>query len=188
MGRSCVATSTGLVFTGDMRGHFMALDARTGALLWEFRTGSGIIGSPITYELDGKRFVAVPYGGIGGDMTFYYNEPKTGNLWVFALDGETSKTTIAGTNLPTREGGRPKVGEPGSMLGDPVRPGYGFPPTEGKEPIKGEASAATGRAEVPDQPSSAPRSRTSRSTSMWFLRSCGPSASQLATNQVAHQL
>ena len=82
-----VATSSGLVFTGDMRGHFMALDARSGKLLWEFRTGSGIIGSPITYELDGRQYVAVPSGGIGGDMTFYYKEPKAGNLWVFALDG-----------------------------------------------------------------------------------------------------
>ena len=59
-----VATSSGLVFTGDMRGHFLALDARTGAQLWKFQTGSGIIGSPITYELDGTQYVAVPSGGI----------------------------------------------------------------------------------------------------------------------------
>ena len=82
-----VATSSGLVFTGDMRGYFMAIDARSGQVLWQFQTGSGIIGSPITYELDGTQYVAVPSGGIGGDMTFYYTEPKAGNLWVFALDG-----------------------------------------------------------------------------------------------------
>ena len=70
-----------------MRGYFMAFDARTGTLLWQFQTGSGIIGSPITYELDGTQYVAVPSGGIGGDMTFYYTEPKAGNIWVFALDG-----------------------------------------------------------------------------------------------------
>ena len=82
-----VATSSGLVFTGDMRGYFMAIDAERGEVLWQFQTGSGIIGSPITYELDGVQYVAVPSGGIGGDMTFYYTEPKAGNLWVFALDG-----------------------------------------------------------------------------------------------------
>jgi alcohol dehydrogenase (cytochrome c) len=141
-----VATSTGLVFTGDMRGHFMALDARSGALLWEFRTGSGIIGSPITYELDGRQYVAVPSGGIGGDMTFYYKEPKAGNLWVFALDGGLPVGALAGTNLTTRVGGLPRVGEPGSTLGGRVLPGYGFPPTEGREPVKGEA---------PPQPTSA---------------------------------
>jgi len=134
-----VATSTGLVFTGDMRGHFMAMDARSGALLWEFRTGSGIIGSPITYELDGTQYVAVPSGGIGGDMTFYYKEPKAGNLWVFALDGGVQVGALPGTNLTTRSGGLPRVGEPGSTLGGRVLPGYGFPPTEGGEPVKGEA-------------------------------------------------
>jgi alcohol dehydrogenase (cytochrome c) len=141
-----VATASGLVFTGDMRGYFMALDARSGELLWRFQTGSGIIGSPITYELDGRQYVAVPSGGIGGDMTFYYKEPKAGNLWVFALDGGGPTAVPSGTNLTTRLGGLVKVGEPGSTLGGRVLPGYGFPATEGREPIKGEP---------PPQPTSA---------------------------------
>jgi mono/diheme cytochrome c family protein len=134
-----VATSTGLVFTGDMRGYFMALEARTGETLFRLQTGSGIIGSPITYELDGTQYVAVPSGGIGGDMIFYYKEPKGGSLWVFALDGGPRGPLPAGSNLVVREGSLPRVGEPGSTLGGRVLPGYGFPPTEGKAPIKGEA-------------------------------------------------
>ena len=130
-----VATSSGLVFTGDMRGYFMAFDARTGVLLWQFQTGSGIIGSPITYELDGTQYVVVPSGGIGGDMTFYYTEPKAGNIWVFALDGDGGVRVSSGTNLTTVKGGLPHVGEPGHTLGGRVLPGYGFPATEGGEPI-----------------------------------------------------
>ena len=130
-----VATSTGLVFTGDMRGYFMALDARTGTVLWRFQTGSGIIGSPITYELDGTQYVAVPSGGIGGDMTFYYTEPKAGNIWVFALGGGGPARIAPGTNLTTLEGSLPRVGEPGHTLGGRVLPGYGFEATEGGEPI-----------------------------------------------------
>jgi len=140
-----VTTSAGIVFTGDMRGYFMALDARTGKTLWRFQTGSGIIGSPGTYELDGKQYVAVPSGGIGGDMMFYYKEPKAGNLWVFALDGGPRRE-MEGTNLTTRLGSLPRVGEPGQTLGGRVLPGYGFPPTEGGKPIEGEA---------PPQPTSA---------------------------------
>jgi len=132
-----VATSTGLVFTGDMRGYFMALDAHTGTVLWQFQTGSGIIGSPITYELDGTQYLAVPSGGIGGDMTFYYTEPKAGNLWVFALDGGGPARIAPGSNLVTLEGSLPRVGEPGHTLGGRVLPGYGFPATEGSEPIAG---------------------------------------------------
>jgi len=133
----------------------MALDAGTGAVLWQFQTGSGIIGSPITYELDGRQYLAVPSGGIGGDMTFYYKEPKAGNLWVFALDGGPVRApTGTETNLNTRVGALPRVGEPGSTLGGRVLPGYGFPATDGTSPIQGEAppqpTAASGS--VPTTP------------------------------------
>ena len=134
-----VATSTGLVFTGDMRGYFMALDAHSGTVLWQFQTGSGIIGSPISYELDGTQYLAVPSGGIGGDMEFYYVEPKAGNLFVFALDGGGPARVPSGTNLTKLEGGLPMVGESGHTLGGRVLPGYGFEPTEGGEPIAGLA-------------------------------------------------
>ena len=135
-----VATSSGLVFTGDMRGYFMAIDARSGEVLWRFQTGSGIIGSPITYKLDGTQYVAVPSGGIGGDMTFYYTEPKAGNLWVFALDGGP-RSAQPGTNLTMVPGSLPRVGEPGHTLGGRVLPGYGFEPTEGRDPIPSAAPA-----------------------------------------------
>ena len=140
-----VTTSAGLVFTGDMRGYAMALDARSGKKLWSFQTGSGIIGSPITYQLDGVQYVAIPSGGIGGDMIFYYKEPKAGNLWVFALDGGP-KHEMPAHNLVTRVGSLPQVGQPGQTLGGRVLPGYGFPATEGGAPIAGEA---------PPQPTSA---------------------------------
>jgi alcohol dehydrogenase (cytochrome c) len=132
-----LATASGLVFTGDMRGYFMAFDAHTGTVLWQFQTGSGIIGSPITYELDGTQYVAVPSGGIGGDMTFYYTEPRAGNVFVFALDGGGPARVSSGANLTILEGSLPQVGEPGHTLGGRVLPGYGFPATEGGQPILG---------------------------------------------------
>ena len=45
-----VATGGDLVFFGTMDGWFKAADARTGKILWQFKTGSGIIGQPITYK------------------------------------------------------------------------------------------------------------------------------------------
>ena len=138
-----VATSSGLVFTGDMRGYFMAIDARSGQVLWQFQTGSGIIGSPITYELDGTQYVAVPSGGIGGDMTFYYTEPKAGNLWVFALDGGAARVQ-EGTNLTTLPGGLPRVGEAGHTLGGRVLPGYGFEPTAGGDALTTTSGSPAG--------------------------------------------
>jgi lanthanide-dependent methanol dehydrogenase len=42
-----VVTGGGVVFYGTMDGWFKAVDAQSGALLWQFKTGSGIVGQPI---------------------------------------------------------------------------------------------------------------------------------------------
>jgi glucose dehydrogenase len=61
-----LATAGDLVFYGTMDGWFKAVHARTGELLWQFKTGSGIIGQPITYlGPDGRQYVAV-LAGVGG--------------------------------------------------------------------------------------------------------------------------
>ncbi len=87
-----LATKGGLVFTGDQLGHFQAVDADSGKILYQFQTGSGINASPITYELDGKQYVAI-LSGLGGDPSFYFSGPKGGMLWVFSVDGEVQDTT-----------------------------------------------------------------------------------------------
>ena len=85
-----LVTKGGVLFTGDQRGRFLAYDAKTGKELWKFQTGSGINASPITYELDGKQYVAI-LSGLGGDPSFYYSAPKGGMLWVFAIDGKVDE-------------------------------------------------------------------------------------------------
>jgi PQQ-dependent dehydrogenase (methanol/ethanol family) len=61
-----LATAGDVVFYGTMEGWFKAVHARTGELLWKFKTGSGIIGQPVSYRgPDGKQYVAV-LSGVGG--------------------------------------------------------------------------------------------------------------------------
>jgi PQQ-dependent dehydrogenase (methanol/ethanol family) len=61
-----LVTAGDVVFYGTMEGWFKAVDARTGALLWRFKTGSGVIGQPVSYRgPDGKQYVAV-LSGVGG--------------------------------------------------------------------------------------------------------------------------
>jgi len=61
-----LATAGDLVFYGTMDGWFKAVDARDGKLLWQYKTGSGIVGQPISYRgPDGKQYVAV-LSGVGG--------------------------------------------------------------------------------------------------------------------------
>jgi PQQ-dependent dehydrogenase (methanol/ethanol family) len=61
-----LVTAGDVAFYGTMDGWFKAVDARTGAELWKFKCGSGIIGQPVTYRgPDGKQYVAV-LSGVGG--------------------------------------------------------------------------------------------------------------------------
>jgi alcohol dehydrogenase (cytochrome c) len=93
-----LATAGGLVFTGgpnDRRFH--AFDAKTGTLLWEYPTNSGVIGQPSTFTIDGRQYVAVQSGwGIDsramqarlnglrpGDFP---EVPEGGVIWVFAVE------------------------------------------------------------------------------------------------------
>ena len=61
-----LVTAGGVAFYGTMEGWFKAVDADTGAELWKFKTGSGIIGQPTTWRgPDGKQYVSV-LSGVGG--------------------------------------------------------------------------------------------------------------------------
>jgi lanthanide-dependent methanol dehydrogenase len=61
-----MTTAGGLVFYGNLEGWFKAVDARTGQVLWQHKTASGIIGQPTTFRgPDGRQYVAI-LSGIGG--------------------------------------------------------------------------------------------------------------------------
>jgi glucose dehydrogenase len=61
-----LVTAGDVAFYGTMDGWLKAVDARTGAPLWRFKTASGIIGQPVSYRgPDGRQYVAV-LAGVGG--------------------------------------------------------------------------------------------------------------------------
>jgi alcohol dehydrogenase (cytochrome c) len=85
---SVLVTEGDIVFAGEPTGEFNAFNARTGELLWQFQTGSGIHGSPVSYSVNGKQYVAVPSGWGGWVKGFapeLYGAPRGGALFVFAL-------------------------------------------------------------------------------------------------------
>ena len=87
-----LSTQGNLVFTGNPEGYLMAFDSRNGEKLWQFNTGSGVIGSPITWEMDGEQYVSV-MSGWGGAVPLWgghvaervKNFTQGGTLWTFKL-------------------------------------------------------------------------------------------------------
>ena len=61
-------TAGNVLFTGDLNGNFLALDARNGNTLYRFDTGGPIAGGIVTYEVKGKQYVAVASGHSGGSI------------------------------------------------------------------------------------------------------------------------
>jgi len=57
-----VSTASGVLFSGDDDGHMLALEAKTGRHLWHFYVGDLMTASPITYEVDGRQYVAIAAG------------------------------------------------------------------------------------------------------------------------------
>ncbi len=59
-----LSTDGGLVFTGDVHGNVLGLDAGTGKTLWHTFAGGQAEGPPITYELDGRQYLLVGAHGV----------------------------------------------------------------------------------------------------------------------------
>jgi alcohol dehydrogenase (cytochrome c) len=57
-----LTTASDLLFTGGREGYFQALDARSGALLWKTILGGPIVAGPMTYQAEGKQYIAVAAG------------------------------------------------------------------------------------------------------------------------------
>jgi len=91
-----LATGGNLVFAGGTNDrYFRAFDGKTGEILWQQRTNSGITGVPVSYAIDGRQYVAVLSGwGVDAQRKQdYLNKawgtdvrvPQGGVLWVFGL-------------------------------------------------------------------------------------------------------
>jgi alcohol dehydrogenase (cytochrome c) len=57
-----LTTATDVLFAGGREGYFMAMDARTGALLWKTAVGGQVSSGPMSYSVGGKQYVAVAAG------------------------------------------------------------------------------------------------------------------------------
>jgi alcohol dehydrogenase (cytochrome c) len=91
MTASALATGGGVVFGGTTDREFFALNTESGELLWKTRLNGDVSGAPVTFEVDGKQYIAVGAGGRIAQTQFYARltdtdvPPGSGVVWVFAL-------------------------------------------------------------------------------------------------------
>ena len=73
-GGGLLSTAGGLVFSAELNGQFVALDAQTGKVVWHFNLGQAINAQPITYSVHGKEYVALT--SASDVVSFGLFEPK----------------------------------------------------------------------------------------------------------------
>lgn len=79
-------TAGGVVFSGDMAGHFLVLESKTGRELFKHQTGGALAGGVITYARKGRQYVAVASGNVSR-LTF--GSAGSPSLAIYALDAKT---------------------------------------------------------------------------------------------------
>jgi alcohol dehydrogenase (cytochrome c) len=90
---SVLSTAGGIAFAGDLDRSFKAVDVRDGSVLWETRLATSVQGYPISFEVDGRQYVAISTGLGGGSprgvpavVTPEIDSPDRGHaFYVFAL-------------------------------------------------------------------------------------------------------
>ncbi|HTA41250.1 MAG TPA: PQQ-dependent dehydrogenase, methanol/ethanol family [Bryobacteraceae bacterium] len=108
IGGGTTTTAGNLVFQVVNDGSFRAFSADKGEKLFEIKTGRTGMGAPITYEADGKQYVAF-MGGLGRAANV--NAPNNDKvdfppmLFVFAIDGQADMPKPA--PAPTPRGNAP---------------------------------------------------------------------------------
>ena len=104
IGGGVVTTAGNLVFQVINDGRFLAYSADKGEKLFELQTGRTGMGPPITYEVDGKQYVAL-MGGLGRPAMTIGSEPMPRSitpplLFVFELDGKAPMPDAAAPPPP----------------------------------------------------------------------------------------
>ncbi|MBK9677794.1 MAG: PQQ-binding-like beta-propeller repeat protein [Saprospiraceae bacterium] len=62
-----VVTASGLIFIASTRDErFRAFDKKTGKVVWEYQLPAGGFSTPISYEVDGRQYIALAVGGARG--------------------------------------------------------------------------------------------------------------------------
>jgi|TARA_B110000259_G_scaffold156542_1_gene178120 alcohol dehydrogenase (cytochrome c) len=86
---SGVLVTQDLVWTGSLDGTISAHDTKTLETAWSMNVGTAFRAPPMTYAVNGKQFIAIEGGPIGGNGNGHVeleNMQQANMIWVFAVD------------------------------------------------------------------------------------------------------
>ena len=78
-------TAGGLVISGELTGNLLLMDARSGDILHSVNTGAPVGGGIVTYEVDGRQYIATNSGNAMLTFRTGTESQRTGSIIVYAL-------------------------------------------------------------------------------------------------------
>ncbi len=112
-GGGSTVTAGGLLLRGEDDGNFVAVDAKTGDILWKFQTGFGADAPAVAYEVDGDEYIAIVTGG-----NTIQGSANSDAVWAFSLKGQVwplspppPPQTVAGPGGPITPGDKVKIAD-----------------------------------------------------------------------------
>ena len=113
-GGGSTVTAGGLLLRGEPDGNLVAVNAKTGEVLWKFQTGFGADAPAMVYDVDGDEYIALTTGGNSIQGSAYGDA-----VWAFSLKGQINPlwpppppATVAGPGGAIAEGvDKVKIGD-----------------------------------------------------------------------------
>jgi alcohol dehydrogenase (cytochrome c) len=93
-----LGTAGGVLFAGSREGNLLALDSRSGKVLWRFQVGSDINASPISYAVDGQQFVAIA----AGKVLYNFTLPQEGAPASNKISSRAPKSVVTKAASPPK--------------------------------------------------------------------------------------
>jgi alcohol dehydrogenase (cytochrome c) len=78
---SVTTTASGLVLTGETTGDFLVFEAATGRELYRFTTGAPMGGGVISYDVQGRQYIAAESGRAGA----FFGSTGAPTVFVFTV-------------------------------------------------------------------------------------------------------
>lgn len=92
-------TAGGVSFAGDLAGNLLVFDSASGELLLKRDLGGAMAGAMVTYELDGRQYVALNAGNISRNA---FGDIGLPSVVILALDPEGTPTSLDATAIDTQ--------------------------------------------------------------------------------------
>lgn len=94
-------TAGGVTFTGDLGGNFFVFDSASGNIVHQTDVGGAMAGGVVTYEIDGKQYVAMAAGNISRNA---FGDVGLPSVVIMTLDPESPATTLDATTMQDGSG------------------------------------------------------------------------------------